>query len=135
MCGISGIVDCKDRPILPEQLQRMTDCIRHRGPDEQGLWIDGPVGLGHRRLSIIDLAGGHQPLSNEDGNVWIVFNGEIYNFPELRKQLEQRGHHFQTNSDTEAIVHAYEEWGADCPNTCVVCSLLPFGTSASKYYF
>jgi asparagine synthase (glutamine-hydrolysing) len=93
----------------------MNDCIVHRGPDDQGLWTEGPAGLAMRRLSIIDLAHGHQPISNEDETVWIVFNGEIYNFPELRSQLEAKGHMFRTHSDTETIVHAYEEWGEDCP--------------------
>jgi len=92
----------------------MNDSIVHRGPDDQGLWVDGPVGLAMRRLSIIDLAHGHQPLCNEDKTVWIVFNGEIYNFPELRLQLEAKGHKFATHSDTETIVHSYEEWGEDC---------------------
>ena len=115
MCGISGIVDLQGRAVAREQLARMTDCLTHRGPDAQGLWLDGPVGLGHRRLSIIDLSGGQQPLCNEDESVWIAFNGEVYNFPELRTQLEQKGHRFRTHSDTETIVHAYEEWGEECP--------------------
>ena len=89
----------------------MTGQLRHRGPDGDGFYSSGGVGLGHRRLSIIDLDGGRQPLSNEDGSIWVTFNGEIYNFAELRHRLEQRGHRFQTKSDTEVIVHAYEEWG------------------------
>ena len=93
----------------------MNDCIIHRGPDEEGLWVRGPVGLAMRRLAIIDLKCGQQPLCNEDETVWIVFNGEIYNFPELRTELEAKGHHFRTHSDTETIVHAFEEWGEDCP--------------------
>src|SRR6185436_12994900 len=87
--------------------------IVHRGPDDEGIYVDGPVGLGMRRLSIIDIAGGHQPISNEDGTVWVVFNGEIYNYRELRPNLEARGHRFATNSDTETIVHLYEEYGPD----------------------
>jgi asparagine synthase (glutamine-hydrolysing) len=91
----------------------MCQTLFHRGPDDEGIHVDGPVGLGMRRLSIIDLAGGHQPLCNEDGTVWVVFNGEIYNYRELRPDLEARGHVFATNSDTETIVHLYEEYGAD----------------------
>jgi asparagine synthase (glutamine-hydrolysing) len=92
----------------------MADLIRHRGPDEQGLHLDGPAALAHLRLSIIDLGGGHQPLANEDESVWIVFNGEIYNFEELREPLAKKGHIFRTRSDTEIIVHLYEEYGEDC---------------------
>ena len=92
----------------------MTSIIQHRGPDGKGLFVDGEVGLGHRRLSIIDIEGGSQPIPNEDGTLQIVFNGEIYNFVELRKELESAGHRFSTRSDTEAIVHAYEQWGVDC---------------------
>src|SRR3990172_10953181 len=92
----------------------MTDAIRHRGPDDEGFHVWGQVGLGFRRLSIIDLSGGHQPLSNEDGTVWIVFNGEIYNYQSLRQQLVAKGHIFKTKTDTEVIVHLYEEYGADC---------------------
>ena len=89
----------------------MTDIMSHRGPDANGFYIGGGAGLGHRRLSIIDLATGAQPLSNEDGTVWVTFNGEIYNFAEVRRELQQAGHRFRTNSDTEVIVHAYEQWG------------------------
>jgi asparagine synthase (glutamine-hydrolysing) len=92
----------------------MRSAIKHRGPDDFGVRVDGNVGLGFNRLSIIDLSGGHQPMSNEDGTVWIVFNGEIYNFEELRRELQQRGHRFQTRSDTETIVHAWEEYGERC---------------------
>lgn len=92
----------------------MCRTIVHRGPDDEGIYAHGQVALGMRRLSIIDLSTGHQPIHNEDGDVWVVFNGEIYNFPELRHELETRGHHFYTNSDTEVIVHLYEEHGADC---------------------
>ncbi|MBV9867586.1 MAG: asparagine synthase (glutamine-hydrolyzing) [Abitibacteriaceae bacterium] len=115
MCGIVGILQLNNEPVQREALQRMNDAIRHRGPDDEGLWLHGTVGLAMRRLAIIDLACGHQPLANEDETVWIVFNGEIYNFPELRQELESKGHQFRTHSDTEAIVHAYEEWGEDCP--------------------
>jgi asparagine synthase (glutamine-hydrolysing) len=95
-------------------IHEMCQMIIHRGPDDEGIYTKGPAGLGMRRLSIIDLAGGHQPIHNEDKTVWIVFNGEIYNFPELRKELESRGHQFYTNTDTEAIVHLYEEFGSEC---------------------
>src|SRR5690606_32395543 len=87
---------------------------RHRGPDGEGRFVDGEVGLGHLRLSIIDVGGGAQPIDNEDGQLQVVFNGEIYNFVELRDQLEAHGHSFKTRSDTEVIVHAYEQWGRDC---------------------
>src|SRR5213596_2640690 len=112
MCGIAGIL-YRDtaRPIDPAVLQAMGDRIAHRGPDAEGFWNEPGVGLVHRRLSIIDLAGGRQPLGNEDGSVQVVFNGEIYNFPELRAGLEARGHRFRTNSDTEVLVHLYEEDG------------------------
>lgn len=92
----------------------MTDRISHRGPDDFGYFREGPVGLGHRRLSIIDLGGGKQPIFNEDGSIVIVFNGEIYNYAELTAELIARGHVFKTRSDTETIVHAYEEYGDDC---------------------
>jgi asparagine synthase (glutamine-hydrolysing) len=94
----------------------MCAAMTHRGPDDEGVFADGPVGIGMRRLSIIDVAGGHQPISNETGTTWIVFNGEIYNHAELRKQLEPRGHRYRTNSDTETIIHLYEEYGRDCVN-------------------
>jgi asparagine synthase (glutamine-hydrolysing) len=97
-------------------IRRMCAAMTHRGPDDEGVFADGPVGIGMRRLSIIDVAGGHQPISNETGTTWIVFNGEIYNHAELRKQLEPRGHRYRTNSDTETIIHLYEEYGRDCVN-------------------
>ena len=113
MCGIAGRVN-RSRPVLREEIFRMTAALEHRGPDDCGYHLRPRVGLGHRRLSIIDLEGGKQPLANEDGSVWIVFNGEVYNHVELRRELQRCGHSFQTHSDTEAIVHAYEEWGLDC---------------------
>jgi asparagine synthase (glutamine-hydrolysing) len=113
MCGIAGRVN-HAAPIDRGEIFRMTELIAHRGPDDYGYHLRTRVGLGHRRLSIIDLAGGRQPLANEDETVWIVFNGEIYNHVALRKELMARGHKFRTHSDTEAIVHAYEEWGVDC---------------------
>jgi len=115
MCGIAGIVRSDSAQIDRELLTRMNDAIRHRGPDDDGFYFSDGVGLAMRRLSIIDLKGGHQPIHNSDRTAWIVFNGEIYNYRELRKQLEARGHRFYTDSDTEAIVHAYDEYGTDCP--------------------
>ena len=113
MCGICGVAyGDQARPVDPGVLDRMMDPILHRGPDGFGTRIDGPVGLAHRRLSIIDVAGGMQPLSNEDGSVWVSFNGEIYNYPELTRDLVARGHTFHTRSDTEVLVHGYEEEGA-----------------------
>jgi asparagine synthase (glutamine-hydrolysing) len=114
MCGICGIFDLRGNHINRETLARMNSVIRHRGPDGDGMFVNHEVGLGHRRLSIIDLGGGAQPIGNEDGRVQVVFNGEIYNFIELRKELKGVGHVFRTESDTEVIVHAYEQWGADC---------------------
>ena len=115
MCAIVGIVQLDPRERVEEvRLRRMRDILRHRGPDGAGLWVEGPVGLGHRRLAIVDVAGGHQPMANEDQTVWIVFNGEIYNHAELRPELEARGHRYRTRSDTETILHLYEEEGERC---------------------
>jgi asparagine synthase (glutamine-hydrolysing) len=115
MCGIAGVVGAgKDYLADASEVHRMCQTIVHRGPDDEGIFAEGPAGLGMRRLSIIDLSTGRQPICNEDRNIWVVFNGEIYNFPELRPRLEKRGHRFKTNSDTEVIVHAYEECGPDC---------------------
>ncbi len=115
MCGIVGIVRNDGKPVDEQLLGRMNNAIRHRGPDEDGFYINGSVGLAMRRLAIIDLKSGQQPIHNQDRTSWIVFNGEIYNYLELREKLEKLGHTFYTNSDTEAIVHAYDEFGADCP--------------------
>ena len=123
MCGIYGILNFEGEPVSKEVLRRMGEVLRHRGPDDEGSYINAKrkmqnvkcrVGLGHRRLSIIDLDRGHQPMSNEDETVWIVFNGEIYNFRDLRPDLEAKGHRFSTRSDTEVIIHLYEEYGTDC---------------------
>jgi asparagine synthase (glutamine-hydrolysing) len=115
MCGICGIFEFhRHTPIARDFIHRMNETIVHRGPDDEGIFTDAGLGFGFRRLSIIDLFGGHQPLSNEDGKLWVMLNGEIYNYPELRKDLESRGHHFATHSDTETIVHLYEEYGEDC---------------------
>ncbi len=115
MCGICGIFEYERWTDIPaEVVHRMNQTMIHRGPDDGGVFAGPGIGLGHRRLSIIDLAGGHQPMSNEDGTVWVLLNGEIYNYPELRAELLQRGHKFATQSDTEAIVHFYEDYGEDC---------------------
>src|SRR5438034_4487047 len=112
MCGICGQFNfASDEPVEQATVRRMTDSIAHRGPDDEGYFFSGSLGLGFRRLSIIDLAGGHQPMSDVERTVWVIFNGEIYNFKELRAELEQRGHQFQTRSDTEVIVYGYKEWG------------------------
>ena len=116
MCGICGIVLADPRGrVNPDVIDRMSDAIVHRGPDDSGRYVNGRVGLGFRRLSIIDLSGGHQPMTNEDESVWIAYNGEIYNHADHRAPLEARGHVFRTRCDTEAIVHLYEEHGAACP--------------------
>jgi asparagine synthase (glutamine-hydrolysing) len=115
VCGICGKLNFdREARVTPELLKKMADAIEHRGPDDEGFYTSGPVGFGFRRLSIIDLNTGHQPLSNEDGTVWIEFNGEIYNYQELREQLVARGHVFRTKTDTEVIVHLYEEFGPGC---------------------
>src|ERR671916_1914359 len=106
MCGIVGFVNAEAKNINREVWERMNRCIVHRGPDEDGFYVKENVGLAMRRLAIIDLAGGQQPMHNEDRTLWIVFNGEIYNYKELREKLEGLGHRFYTDSDTEAIVHA-----------------------------
>lgn len=116
MCGICGFFNFDGKPADRDILRRMSDVIVHRGPDEDGYLVQDHVALGMRRLSIIDLQTGRQPIPNEDESIWIVFNGEIYNFPELRKSLEALGHKFRTRTDTETIVHAYEQWGTDCPS-------------------
>jgi asparagine synthase (glutamine-hydrolysing) len=115
MCGIIGILNLVEKsPTQPEALLEMLNSIKHRGPDGFGIYRDKWIGMGSARLSIIDLAGGDQPIGNEDGSLWIVFNGEIFNYIELRPALEIRGHHFSTNSDTEVILHLYEEYGPGC---------------------
>ncbi len=114
MCGICGVYNFDGGTPPQELLRTMNATIVHRGPDDEGYHFGGSVGLAMRRLSIIDLSTGHQPIANEDESIWIVYNGEIYNFPELRADLEKRGHHFRTRSDTETVIHAYEEWGIDC---------------------
>src|SRR5881628_237259 len=115
MCGIAGFVGCDrlDRE-APRRALRMRDVMQYRGPDEAGLYCDDFAALAHRRLSIVDLSTGQQPLSNEDGSIWVIYNGEIYNHGEVRTELEAHGHAYRTKSDTETIVHAYEQWGDAC---------------------
>src|SRR5262249_34555021 len=120
-------------PVEEARLKRMRDVLRHRGPDGEGLWIEGPVGLGHRRLSIVDVAGGHQPMANEDETVWITYNGEIYNHAALRPDLEKREHQNRTRSHTETTFHVAEE-NADC---CVerlqgLCAFAPWDRSRRR---
>ncbi|MEW6740166.1 MAG: asparagine synthase (glutamine-hydrolyzing) [Nitrospirota bacterium] len=117
MCGICGVLNIhSSKPVEHHELRGMADTMLHRGPDDYGTYIspNRKAGFGFRRLSIVDLSGGHQPMSNEDGTVWIIFNGEIYNHTDLRRELEQSGHRYFTRSDTESIIHAYEQWGEKC---------------------
>jgi asparagine synthase (glutamine-hydrolysing) len=115
MCGICSVYNMQSgEPVSSELVEQMSELITHRGPDDWGVYHDGNLGLGFTRLSIIDLSGGHQPMCNETGEIWVVFNGEIWNFKTLRQELLAKGHHFCTSSDTETIVHAYEEYGVDC---------------------
>src|SRR5919109_2224011 len=115
MCGIAGYFALTPRPLAPrEVLARMVEAVRHRGPDDGGIYYDGRAALGHRRLSIIDLSGGKQPLATADGKLWVTFNGEIFNYVELREELIARGAAFRTKSDTETILHAYEHYGPAC---------------------
>jgi asparagine synthase (glutamine-hydrolysing) len=114
MCGICGVLDLKGRRLPERNLRAMSSILRHRGPDDEGEFSSGPLAMAFRRLSIVDVAGGHQPMANEDGTIWIVFNGEIYNDPDLRPQLEERGHCYASRSDTETILHLYEEYGENC---------------------
>jgi asparagine synthase (glutamine-hydrolysing) len=151
MCGIAGIIHRDGEPASANLIKRMTDIIAHRGPDGEGHYVDGPIALGHRRLAIIDLTPhGSQPMANENGDVIIVFNGEIYNFQKLRVELEARGHQFHSRTDTEVIVHAYEEWGADCvrrfngmfafaiwdkPNQCVFLARDRYGVKPLYWHY
>ena len=113
MCGIAGIIDFNSPGPDADILHRMIGLMHHRGPDASGIYLNGPAGLAHARLSIIDLSGGDQPITNEDRSIWIVFNGEIFNYPDLREDLKSRGHKFYTQTDTEVLVHLYEEKGAE----------------------
>src|SRR5713101_801696 len=115
MCGIVAVLKFGDASVDERVLTRMRDSMYHRGPDDAGLYVQGGVGLGHRRLSILDLSpAGHQPMCNEDGSVWLVFNGEIYSYVEPRARLRKRGHRFRSDTDSEVILHLYEERGIDC---------------------
>jgi asparagine synthase (glutamine-hydrolysing) len=114
MCGIIGIINLEKEPVSSRLLDEMTSSLSHRGPDETGVWKNGFVGLGHKRLSIIDLQTGKQPMRDKSGNVWITYNGELYNFVELKQELIAKGHSFRTNSDTEVILYSYIEWGDNC---------------------
>lgn len=114
MCGICGVFDLHDAHFPAAEMEAMSSTLRHRGPDDHGIFFSQPASFGFRRLSIVDLSGGKQPMTNEDSSIWIVFNGEIYNHRELRPMLEQRGHRYVSNSDTETILHLYEEYGIDC---------------------
>jgi asparagine synthase (glutamine-hydrolysing) len=115
MCGLAGILDLTTHhPPERATLERMASCLAHRGPDDEGFYLAPPIGLAARRLSIVDIAGGHIPLANEDDTIWVAYNGEIYNAPALRDELRAYGHVFRTHGDTEVIVHAYEQWGDDC---------------------
>src|SRR3954454_23960064 len=114
MCGICGQYNfATSETVSPDVISRMAYAIRHRGPDDDGFYVSGNIGLGFRRLSIIDLGLGHQPMADSEEKIWLVFNGEIYNFKELRAELETLGHRFRTNSDTEVIIYAYKQWGED----------------------
>src|SRR3546814_7743917 len=115
MCGIAGIFHLETaKPVDPARVRLMTDAMIHRGPDGSGVWTAAGVGLGHRRLSIIDLAGGAQPMLTDDGALALTFNGEIYNFAAVRTELEANGHVFRTHSDTEVILHGWRQWGTEC---------------------
>ena len=114
MCGICGVLNFTSATVAPNLLQGMTNVLRHRGPDEIGLYCDHQVGFGHTRLSIIDVSGGGQPMHTEDGTLHITFNGEIFNYLELRDELSKKGHRFATRSDTEVLLHLYQEEGEAC---------------------
>src|ERR1043165_3283134 len=115
MCAIVGILNSSSRqPVAEGEIRQMLAMVRHRGPDQFGVYLDDSIGLGNARLSIIDLSSGQQPIGNETGDLWIVFNGEIFNHVELREVLEKKGHRFETHCGTEVLLHAYEEYGRDC---------------------
>jgi asparagine synthase (glutamine-hydrolysing) len=151
MCGISGINYFSDKSVDKQIIEKMNKAVFHRGPDDGGVYIDSGIGLGHRRLTIIDLTkDGTQPMCNEDGTVWITYNGEIYNYKELKRELESKGHYFKSKTDTEVIVHGYEEWGMDVSKKldgmfayCIwdkrqnitILSRDPFGIKPLFYYF
>ena len=126
MCGISGIVFKDNRPVESGLIEQMTDSLSSRGPDAKGVFIDDNMAVGHRRLSIIDLEGGIQPFANEEKGLYLTYNGEIYNFRELRDELKGVGYTFETASDTETLLRAYEHWGEECPSKLRGCLLLLF---------
>lgn len=126
MCAIAGILNVDGKPVAAADLSRMTQVMAYRGPDGQGVCVNRHVGLGHRRLAIIDLSpAGHQPMSNEDGTVWVVFNGEVYNYLELIPILQEKGSRFKSHTDTEVVLHSYEEWGEDCVRYVVSIKIGP----------
>ena len=136
MCGITGLFHFdKERSVDKTHLKKMTDVIRHRGPDGEGFYVNGNIGLGHRRLSIIDLQTGDQPMFNDDRSIALVLNGEIYNYIELKEELVKLGHGFRTTSDTEVVIRAYEEWGIASRKSLMACGHLPCGITISSYYF
>src|SRR4051812_42931956 len=115
MCGITGVVSRSGAPVARDVVAAMTRVIAHRGPDDEGIWVEGPAGLGNRRLAIIDLSpAGHQPMATADGRLVITYNGELYNYRELRAELERAGHRFRSETDTEVVLQAYREWGPAC---------------------
>src|SRR5712692_8375930 len=115
MCGIAGLYSLSGEPASAEHVRGMCDLLKHRGPDDSGLWAEGPVALGHRRLSIIDLSPrARNPMPNENESVWLIFNGEVYNYKDLRRDLIERGHSFRSETDSEVVIHLYEEMGPDC---------------------
>src|ERR1700687_4243825 len=117
MCGICGQYNFGNlEPVQRRDVEAMTRTLIHRGPDDEGYYVAGPLGFGFRRLSIIDLAGGHQPMADQEESVWVIFNGEIYKFQELRSELQGFGHVFQTNCDTEVIIYGYKQWGDEVLN-------------------
>ena len=146
MCGIAGFFGFEDK----ELIKNMLDSLYHRGPDDHGIFTDKDASIGNRRLSIIDVSGGHQPMHNEDETVFVVFNGAIYNFPELKEELEKNGHRFYSNCDTEVLVHLYEEYGEEFPKKLLgmfsfaiwdsvkkkaVLSIDPAGKKPLHYFF
>jgi asparagine synthase (glutamine-hydrolysing) len=136
MCGIAGIFHFElDRRADSKAIKAMTDCLSHRGPDGEGFYINNNITLGHRRLSIIDLKTGDQPMFSEDRSIVIIFNGEIYNYIELREELKALGHQFRTNSDTEVIIKAYQQWGLDCQISSMACGHLRYGMKNDSNFF
>ena len=135
MCGITGIFNLNGEPVSPVVLRRMTDAIAHRGPDGEGFYTDSFVGLGHRRLAIIDLSpAGHQPMITADGQYVLTYNGEIYNFQELRLELEALGYQFRSRTDSEVVLYAYAQWGAIAWSASTACLPLPSGIAPGSRF-